>query len=91
MLRNIAFLTLIGVALSVTPSGLASSQEVVDEIFLLIRQKELLAFSAQGDLWVTQELRPKEQVLASKYNGRVAVVFTNLRILGFSALVNKWN
>lgn len=66
------------------------STEVTDEIFLLVREREVLAFSAVQDVWVTQQLRPNEQVLDNKYSGHVAIVFTNFRILGFSALRNKW-
>ena len=91
MHRYVAFVISLVLAVNLFPSAMASSEEVVDEIFLLIRQKELLAFSAVTDLWVTHRLRAREQVLASKYDGRVAVVFTNLRMLGFSALVGKWN
>lgn len=70
--------------------GFAFAEEVEDEVFILVREKELLAFSAIGNRWVKQELRPKEQVLASKYGGKVAVVFTKFRVLGFSAHTNKW-
>lgn len=73
------------------PLAVASSEEVVEEVYLLVRERELLAFSAVGDRWVTQNLRPNERVLDSKYSGHVAVVFTKLRVLGFSALTNRWN
>jgi hypothetical protein len=73
------------------PLAIASSQEVVEEVYLLVRERELLAFSAVGDRWVTQSLRPNERVLDSKYDGHVAVVFTQVRVLGFSALTNRWS
>ena len=73
------------------PMPVASSGEVVVEVYLLVRERKLLAFSAVGDRWVTQNLRPNEQVPDSKYGGHVAVVFTKFRVLGFSALTNSWN
>lgn len=79
------------VALFWLPTAIASSEEVVEEVYVLVRESELLAFSAVGDRWVTQDLRPNERVLDSKYNGHVAVVFTKFRVLGFSALTNRWN
>ena len=71
-------------------AGSEDSEEVVDEIYLLVRGSELLAFSSVGSQWVSQDLHAREQVLASKYGGHVAVVLTNTRILGFSALTSRW-
>lgn len=72
--------------------GSASSGEMVDEeVYLLVRERELMAFSALGNRWVTKDLISGERVLQSKYGGHVAVVLTNLRVLGFSALVDRWD
>lgn len=72
--------------------GGASSGEMVDEeVYLLVRERELMAFSAVGNRWVTKDLISGERVLESKYGGHVAVVLTNLRVLGFSALVDRWD
>lgn len=79
------------VALIWFPLTIASSDEVVEEVYLLVRERELLAFSAVGDRWVIQNLRPNERVLDCRYGGHVAVVFTKFRVLGFSALTNRWN
>ncbi len=79
------------VALIWFPLTIASSDEVEEEVYLLVRERELLAFSAGGDRWVIQNLRPNERVLDSRYGGHVAVVFTKFRVLGFSALTNRWN
>ena len=74
------------------PLGIASSGDVVEEeVYLLVRERELLAFSAVGNRWVTKNLISGERVLESKYGGHVVVVVTNLRALGFSALVYKWD
>jgi hypothetical protein len=73
------------------PLAIAYSEELVEEVYLMVRERELLAFSAVGDRWVTQNLRPNERVLDSKYDGHVAVVFTKFRVLGFSALTSRWN
>jgi hypothetical protein len=90
--------TIIGLSLLITffccplaIAGSEDSEEVADEIYLLVRGSELLGFSSVGSNWVSQDLEAREQVLASKYGGHVAVVFTNIRILGFSALTSKWS
>jgi len=78
-------------ALFLFPLASAFAEEVVEEVYLLVRERELLAFSAVGDQWVKQDLRPNERVLDSHYNGHVAIVVTQFRVLGFSALTTKWN
>lgn len=71
--------------------GVASSGDVVEqEVYLLVRERELLAFSAIGNRWVTQNLISGERVLETKFNGNVAIAVTSLRVLGFSALTNRW-
>ena len=91
MNKGHAFSILLLVGLISFPLPVAFSGEVVEEGYLLVKERELLAFSAVGDRWVTQNLRPNEQVLDSRYGGHVAVVFTKLRVLGFSALTTSWN
>ena len=74
------------------PPGVASSGDVVEkEVYLLVRQRELLAFSAVKNRWVTQNLISGERVQESKFDGHVAVAATNIRVLGFSALTNRWD
>lgn len=91
MNKKSTFEILLLVTLICFPLAIASSGEVVEEIYLLVRERELLAFSAVEDRWVTQNLRPNERVLDSKYGGYVAVVFTKFRVLGFSALTSRWD
>ena len=91
MNKRVALGILLLVALIWFPLAIASSEEVVEEVYLLVRERELLAFSAVKDSWVTQDLRPNERVLDRKYSGHVAVVFTKFRVLGFSALTNRWD
>ncbi len=80
------------VALNCFSMGVAYSGDVVEEeIYLLVRERELLAFSAVGNRRVTQNLISRERVLESKFDGHVAVAVTNLRVLGFSALTNRWS
>lgn len=79
-------------ALNCFSRGVASSKDVVEEeVYLLVRERELLAFSAVRNRWVTQNLISRERVLESKFNGHVAVAVTNLRVLGFSALTTRWS
>ncbi len=79
------------IVLLLFPLATAFTEELIEEVYLLVRERELLAFSAVGDRWVTQDLRPNEQVLGSKYGGHVAVVVTKFRVLGFSALTSRWS
>jgi hypothetical protein len=81
----------VSIALLWFPLATAFTEEVIEEVYLLVRERELLAFSAVGDRWVTQDLRPNERVVGSGYGGHVAVVVTKFRVLGFSALTNTWN
>ena len=91
-MKNGVLVLLLLIALICFPLGVASSGVVVEEeVYLLVRERELFAFSAVGNRWVTQNLISGERVLESKYGGHVAVVVTNLRILGFSALVDQWD
>jgi len=79
-------------ALLWVPSGIASPGDVVEqEVYLLVRERELLGFSAVGNRWVTQNLISGERVLDNKFDGHVAVVVTSLRVLGFSALTSRWD
>jgi len=71
------------------PLGI-TGEEILNEVYLLVRERELLAFSAVENKWVTLDLRSKEKVLESEYDGRVAVAVTNLRVLGFSAITSRW-
>lgn len=84
------FWVLLLAALIFMPAAISTSEEVEEEVYLFVRKREILAFSAVGDRWVTQKLHSKEQVVQSKYGGHVAVVVTNSRVLGFSALTNRW-
>lgn len=91
MSKRGALRILLLLALICFPSAITSSEEVVQEVYLLVRAKELLAFSAIEDRWVAQDLRPKEKVVDTKYDGNVVVVFTTFRVLGFSALTTRWD
>lgn len=74
------------------PFELASSGDVVEQqVYLLVRERDLLAFSAVRNRWVTKNLISRERVFKRKFDGHVAVAVTNLRVLGFSALTNRWS
>jgi hypothetical protein len=92
MIKKDVLALLFLIALICLPLGVGSSDVVEEEeVYLLVRERELLAFSAVGNRWVTQNLISGERILQSKYGGHVAVVITNLRVLGFSALVDRWD
>jgi hypothetical protein len=91
MIKKDILALLLLIALICLPQGVGSSDVVEEEeVYLLVRERELLAFSAVGNRWVTQNLISGERILQSEYGGHVAVVVTNLRVLGFSALVDRW-
>ncbi|NIQ37088.1 MAG: hypothetical protein GTN81_00635 [Proteobacteria bacterium] len=71
------------------PLGI-TGEEILNQVFLLVRERELVAFSAVQNTWVTLDLRSKEEVLDSRYDGHVAVAVTSRRVLGFSALTSRW-
>ena len=74
-----------------TFSSLAiTGEEVAQDVYLLVRDRELLAFSASRNRWVSLDLRSGEKVIDSAYGGYVAVALTNLRVLGFSAVTSQW-
>jgi hypothetical protein len=59
-------------ALLWVPSGIASPGDVVEqEVYLLVRERELLGFSAVGNRWVTRNLISGERVLDNKFDGHV--------------------
>ena len=74
----------------ISPPLRAPCEEILNEVFLLLRERELLGFSSVGNRWVAINLRSGERVLESKYAGHVAVVVTNVRVLGFSTLISRW-
>jgi hypothetical protein len=69
----------------------AESQEVLQDVVLIIHEKETLAFSSAGNQWVLITLRAQERVAESKTGSQVAVVVTNQRALGFSTVRNQWS
>lgn len=81
------FMTLIWCSLT----GASSGDVVEQEVNLLVREREFLAFSAVGERWIIQNLISGERVLESGFDGHVAVAVTNLRVLGLSALTNRWS
>lgn len=79
-------------ALLWVPWGIVSSADVVEqEVYLLVREREVLGFSAVRNRWVAQNLISGERVLDNKFDGHVAVVVTSVRVLGFSALTSRWD
>ena len=92
MMKKNVLGTLLLMALVWFPPGAAFSGDVVEKaVYLLVRQRELVAFSAVGNRWVTQNLISGERVQESKFDGHVAVAATNIRVLGFSALTSRWD
>ncbi len=70
---------------------IAHTQDILDDVVLITRAKEVLAFSSAGNQWIVAGLRAQEQVVESRTGSRVAVVVTNQRALGFSSVMNRWS
>jgi hypothetical protein len=75
-------------ALFMAPTAIA--EDDTNEVFLLEKGDKLLAFSGRENNWFEQRLRPGEIIVKSKFDGNVAVAYTNLRIFGFSAHTGRW-
>jgi len=65
-------------------------EEIINEVFLLERPDQLLAFSGRRNNWFAKDLRTGETVAKSMYAGNVAVAYTNERALAFSAVTGRW-
>jgi hypothetical protein len=71
MMKKNVLGTLLLMALVWFLPGVAFSGDVVEKtVYLLVRQRELVAFSAVGNRWVTQNLISGERVQESKFDGR---------------------
>ena len=66
------------------------SEEIINKVYLLVRQDKLMAFSSRGNNWSEKELRKGETVVKSIYDGNVAVVQTTERALAFSGITTRW-
>jgi hypothetical protein len=87
---RITGMVLVVLAIIMTPPT-AYTQEILEDVVLITREKEIVAFSSSGNQWVLVSLRAQEHIVESRSDGRVAVVVTNQRALAFSSLTNKWN
>jgi hypothetical protein len=70
---------------------IAHGEEILEDVILIIRDKEIVAFSSAGNQWVSMTLRAQERVVQSEFTSQVAVVVTNQRAMGFSAITNRWS
>ncbi len=61
------------------------------ELVLVVREKQILAFSSRGNRWVARDLMAQEFIEESRKSSHIAVVVTNARVLGFSAETDQWD
>jgi hypothetical protein len=87
--KYISFLLFVFFATLFVPAVIIAEDDT-NEVFLLEKSDKLLAFSGRENNWFEQRLRPGEIVVKSKFDGNVAVAYTNLRIFGFSAYTGRW-
>ena len=87
--KYISFLLFVFFATLFLPAVIIAEDDT-NEVFLLEKSDKLLAFSGRENNWFEQRLRPGEIVVKSKFDGNVAVVYTNVRIFGFSAYTGRW-
>lgn len=91
-MRTSLFLFAVWVLLSVAASPTpVDCGELPTEIVLVVREKQVLAFSSRGNRWVPRDLMAQEIVEESCKSSHVAVVVTNIRVLGFSAETDQWD
>ncbi len=67
------------------------SEEIANEVFLLVNNDKLMAFSSLGNNWFEKKLHTGETVIKSIYDGNVAVAYTSERALAFSGIKNRWS
>jgi len=72
-------------------SAQLAPQEIPKEVILVLREKEILAFSALSARWVSQDIMAREIIQQYRTASHVAIVVTNLRVLGFSAETSLWD
>ena len=87
--KYISFLLFVFFATLFVPAVIIAEDDT-NEVFLLEKSDKLLAFSGRENNWFEQRLRPGEIVIKSKFDGNVAVAYTNLMIFGFSAYTGRW-
>jgi hypothetical protein len=73
------------------PLGPLIAGEFPTELVLVVREKQVLAFSSRGNRWVARDLMAQEVVEESRKSSHIAVVVTNIRVLGFSADTDQWD
>ena len=91
MKLNSLFLFILPMLLVLIQPQTIRSEEIVNEVFLLVRQDKLMAFSGLGSNWFEKDLRTGETVVKSLHDGNVAVAYTTERALAFSGITGKWS
>jgi hypothetical protein len=90
MKLNLSFLLVITVLLALLLPQAVRTEELINEVFVLVRNDKLLAFSGLGKNWFEKKLHSGETVIKSTYDGHVAIAYTTERALAFSAIKNRW-
>lgn len=67
------------------------ANDLPTELVLVVREKQVLAFSSRGNRWVARDLMAQEFIEESRKSSHIAVVVTNARVLGFSAETDQWD
>ncbi len=67
------------------------SEDLFQEVVLVVRERQLLAFSSSMGGWAFQDLMVQEWVQGTRTASHVAVVVTNLRVLGYSGETGVWD
>lgn len=67
------------------------ADDVSTELVLVVREKQVIAFSSRGNRWVARDLMAQEFIEESRKSSHIAVVVTNVRVLGFSAETDQWD
>ncbi len=91
-MRRLFFFHVLLVSLCTTlVGGPLLADDLPTELVLVVREKQVIAFSSRGNRWVARELMAQEFIEESRKSSHIAVVVTNLRVLGFSAETDQWD
>lgn len=90
MKLNLSFLFIFALLFVLISPQTIRTEELVNEVFLLVRNDKLMAFSGLDNKWFEKNLRSGETVIKSIYDGNVAVAYTTERALAFSGINNRW-
>ncbi|MCB2181873.1 MAG: hypothetical protein KQH63_07600 [Desulfobulbaceae bacterium] len=62
-----------------------------DQVYVVIDQDEIRAFSSSRGQWISIDLAITERVLDTRYDGNTIIAVTDRRAFGFSEITGSWS